>query len=259
MNQFKLIAGPCVLESLEHSVFIASEIKPICEGLGFDYYYKSSFDKANRTKLDHYRGFNLIEAFGLFGELKAKTGVKILTDFHDPCQVESLKNVVDVLQIPAFLCRQTDMLTAAAKSGCVINIKKGQFASARDTKRMVEKITETNADAEVWLTERGTTFGYDNLVVDMRNLVLMKEYAPVIFDATHSIQMGAAGGSRGANHEFIFPLARAASAVGVDGLFLEVHQDPDNAPCDGPSMLPLNQLEKTLKTLEGINELVKRY
>jgi len=253
---FKLIAGPCVLESIDHATSMANRLKEICHDLDLDFYYKSSFDKANRTKLDHFRGFNIFEAVDIFNVLKKETGVKIITDFHEPWQASVLRYSVDMLQIPAFLCRQTDLLVAAAKAGPIINIKKGQFASARDTKRMLGKIAETNPDCEVWLTERGSSFGYDNLVVDMRNLIIMKEYAPVVLDATHAIQMGAAGGSRGATKEFIAPLARAGVAVGIDAIFLEVHDNPDIAPSDGNSMLNIEDLKPLLTDLVNIHKVV---
>ena len=250
-NRLTLISGPCVLESVEHATFMAKEIKSRCDDLDIQHIFKASWDKANRTALDHYRGYPLDEAIDMFREIKSEVDVPILTDFHESWQAKKLKDVVDVLQIPAFLCRQTDMLVEAAKTGLPVNVKKGQFISAEDTERVVGKV----GDADVWLTERGNIFGYGNYIVDMRNLVIMKRYAPVIFDATHSVQQGAKGGSSGSQKEFIEPLAKAAIAVGVDGLFMEVHDNPDKALSDGTSSLHLDDLTPLLKKLKNLYEV----
>lgn len=250
-NRLTLIAGPCALESVEHATFMAKEIKSRCDDLDIQYIFKASWDKANRTALDHYRGYPLGEAIDMFREIKNGVDVPILTDFHESWQAEKLKDVVDVLQIPAFLCRQTDMLVEAAKTGLPVNVKKGQFISAEDTERVVGKV----GGADVWLTERGNIFGYGNYIVDMRNLVIMKRYAPVIFDATHSVQQGAKGGSSGSQKEFIEPLAKAAVVVGVDGLFMEVHDNPDKALSDGTSSLDLKKLSLLLIKLKRLYEV----
>ena len=250
-NRLTLISGPCVLERVEHATFMAKEIKSRCDDLDIQHIFKASWDKANRTALDHYRGYPLDEAIDMFREIKSEVDVPILTDFHESWQAEKLKDVVDVLQIPAFLCRQTDMLVEAAKTGLPVNVKKGQFISAEDTERVVGKV----GDADVWLTERGNIFGYGNYIVDMRNLVIMKRYAPVIFDATHSVQQGAKGGSSGSQKEFIEPLAKAAIAVGVDGLFMEVHDNPNKALSDGTSSLHLDDLTPLLKKLKNLYEV----
>jgi len=214
--------------------------------LDIQYIFKASWDKANRTELKSYRGYKLDLAVNMFQEIKNGADVSITTDFHESWQAEKLKDVVDVLQIPAFLCRQTDMLVCAAKTGLPINVKKGQFISAEDTEKIVDKVK----GSDVWLTERGNIFGYGSYVVDMRNLVIMKRFAPVIFDATHSVQQGAKGGSSGSQREFIEPLAKAAVAVGVDGLFMEVHDNPDKALSDGTSSLDLKDLTPLLKKLK---------
>ena len=230
---------------------MAKEIKSRCDDLDIQHIFKVSWDKANRTALDHYRGYPLDEAIDMFREIKSQVDVPILTDFHESWQAEKLKDVIDVLQIPAFLCRQTDMLVCASKTGLPVNIKKGQFVSAEDTERMVGKV----GDAEVWLTERGNIFGYGSYIVDMRNLVIMRKYAPVIFDATHSVQQGAKGGSSGSQKEFIEPLAKAAVSVGVDGVFMEVHDNPTEALSDGTSSLDLKDLTPLLKKLKTLYEI----
>jgi 2-dehydro-3-deoxyphosphooctonate aldolase (KDO 8-P synthase) len=250
-NKLTVISGPCVLESVKHATFMAKEIKSRCDDLDIQHIFKVSWDKANRTALDHYRGYPLDEAIDMFREIKSQVDVPILTDFHESWQAEKLKDVIDVLQIPAFLCRQTDMLVCASKTGLPVNIKKGQFVSAEDTERMVGKV----GDAEVWLTERGNIFGYGSYIVDMRNLVIMRKYAPVIFDATHSVQQGAKGGSSGSQKEFIEPLAKAAVSVGVDGVFMEVHDNPTEALSDGTSSLDLKDLTPLLKKLKTLYEI----
>jgi 2-dehydro-3-deoxyphosphooctonate aldolase (KDO 8-P synthase) len=250
-NRLTLISGPCVLESVKHATFMAKEIKSRCDDLDIQHIFKASWDKANRTALDHYRGYPLDEAVDMFREIKSEADVLITTDFHESWQAEKLKDVVDVLQVPAFLCRQTDMLVCAAKTGLPINVKKGQFISAEDTEKIVDKVK----GSDVWLTERGNIFGYGSYVVDMRNLVIMKRFAPVIFDATHSVQQGAKGGSSGSQKEFIEPLAKAAVAVGVGGLFMEVHDNPDKALSDGTSSLDLKDLTPLLKKLKILYEV----
>ncbi len=247
-NKLTVISGPCVLENVKHAIFMAKEIKSRCDDLDIQHIFKVSWDKANRTALDHYRGYPLDETVDMFREIKSEVDVPILTDFHESWQAEKLKDVIDVLQIPAFLCRQTDMLVCASKTGLPINVKKGQFISAEDTERIVGKVK----GSDVWLTERGNIFGYGNYIVDMRNLVIMKRYAPVIFDATHSVQQGAKGGSSGSQKEFIEPLAKAAIAVGVDGLFMEVHDNPNKALSDGTSSLHLDDLTPLLKRIKRL-------
>jgi len=258
-----LIAGPCVIES-ETIVFeIAKELKRYQEDKDIDFYFKASFDKANRTSLDSFRGPGLEKGLKILQKVKETFGYKILTDVHESYQIKDVAKVADVLQIPAFLCRQTDLLVEAAKTDCVVNIKKGQFLNPADMKYSVMKVLKTRGveevsyeaskKAKVWLTERGTTFGYGNLVVDMRSLVIMREFAPVIFDATHSVQMpGAGDGKSGGKREFVAPLARAAAAVGVDGFFFETHIDPDSAKSDGPNMLKLEDLHKLVENIKSI-------
>ena len=255
-----LIAGPCVIESREIVFEIAKKLKKYHEDENIDFYFKDSFDKANRTSIDSFRGPGLKEGLKILKEVKEEFGYKILTDIHESSQVKEVSKVADVLQIPAFLCRQTDLLVEAAKSDCVVNIKKGQFLSPENMKYSVLKVLKTRGferidfktskKAKVWLTERGSTFGYGNLVVDMRSLVIMREFAPVIFDATHSVQMpGSGDGTTGGNREFVAPLSRAASAVGVDGFFFETHINPDEALSDGPNMVTLEKLDRILSTL----------
>ncbi len=258
-----LIAGPCVIESEEIVFEIAKKLKKYNEDEDIDFYFKASFDKANRTSLESFRGPGLEKGLEILQNIKNEFGYKILTDIHESSQVKDVAKVSDVLQIPAFLCRQTDLLVEAAKSACVVNIKKGQFINPTDMKFSVLKILktrgfdecsyETSKDAKVWLTERGSSFGYGNLVVDMRSLVIMREFAPVIFDATHSVQMpGSGDGKSGGKREFVAPLSRAASAVGVDGFFFETHISPDDALSDGPNMVTLEELEAIVKKVREI-------
>lgn len=258
-----LIAGPCVIESKENLFSVAKELMKYHEDESIEFYFKSSFDKANRTSLESFRGPGLDEGLKLLDEVRREFGYNLLTDIHTPNQAKVVAEVVDVLQIPAFLSRQTDLLVEAAKTKAVVNIKKGQFLNPTDMRYSVKKVLETRGIKEegfevakkngVWLTERGTTFGYGNLVVDMRSFLLMREFAPVIFDATHSVQMpGMAGGSSGGKREFVAPLARAASAIGVDGFFFETHTNPCEALCDGPNMLNLEDLDKTIKDIKAI-------
>lgn len=240
-----LVSGPCVIESLDHCLLMASKIKDICHELSIPYVFKASFDKANRTRLTNYRGLSVQDAVPVFRKIKEELDVPIVTDFHESWQAEVLAECVDILQIPAFLCRQTDMLVAAAKTGLTVNIKKGQFVSGNDTDRMVNKSTSTG-NKKVLLTERGNTFGYGDYVVDYRNLVIMRDFAPTIFDVGHSLQKGCSGGSSGSNLHFAEPLMRAALAVGVDGIFMEVHDNPEKALSDGTSSIKLSDLSNIL-------------
>jgi 2-dehydro-3-deoxyphosphooctonate aldolase (KDO 8-P synthase) len=263
-----LIAGPCVIESEELLLNVASKLVKYHEDPNIDFYFKSSFDKANRTSIESFRGPGLDKGLKLLQKVKDEFGFKLLTDIHEAAQAQPVAEVVDVLQIPAFLCRQTDLLVAAAKTKAVVNVKKGQFLNPADMRHSVRKILQTRGikkegyevakEAKVWLTERGSTFGYGNLVVDMRSLEIMRAFAPVIFDATHSVQMpGAANGSSGGKREFVPTLARAAAAVGVDGYFFETHIAPCEALCDGPNMLDLEQLEKVLNQIRAIENALK--
>jgi 2-dehydro-3-deoxyphosphooctonate aldolase (KDO 8-P synthase) len=253
-----LIAGPCVLESRTHAFDMAGALKEIAARRGIGFVYKTSFDKANRTSAKSARGLGLDKALTIFAELREKLGVPMLTDVHEPDQCAPIAQVVDVLQIPAFLCRQTDLLVAAAKTGRAVNVKKGQFLAPWDMANVVEKITGAG-NANVLVTERGVSFGYNTLVSDMRALpVLAALGAPVIFDATHSVQQpGGKGMSSGGEGEFVPVLARAAVAVGVAGLFIETHQDPDRAPSDGPNMIPLKAMEPLLERLMEFDALAK--
>tara|TARA_A100001015_G_scaffold245089_1_gene280906 strand:- start:1186 stop:2013 length:828 start_codon:yes stop_codon:yes gene_type:complete len=261
-KQFTLIAGPCQMESEEHALFMAENLKRICEENDVNLIYKSSFDKANRTSAKSKRGLGLEKTLAVFKKVKEKYKLPILTDIHNEEQIERLKNedAVDILQIPAFLCRQTDLLKKAAESGKIINVKKGQFLSPWDVKNIVEKMQHFGSE-KLLLTERGASFGYNNLVADMRSLAVMAETGfPVVFDATHSVQQpGGLGGASGGNREFVKVLARAAIAVGVAAIFAEVHEDPDNAPSDGPCMLELDKLSEILAELKAIDKVVKKY
>jgi 2-dehydro-3-deoxyphosphooctonate aldolase (KDO 8-P synthase) len=255
-----LLAGPCQTESLDHSLMMASNIKRICDKLGINFVYKSSFDKANRSSVGGQRGAGLEKTLPIFAEVKKQFGCPIITDIHNEEHCRILANCpeVDILQIPAFLCRQTDLLEAAAKTGKVINIKKGQFLAPWDAANIVKKMDHFG-NQNVMLTERGASFGYNTLVSDMRSLPIMaKTGCPVVFDATHSVQQpGGQGSTSGGQREFVETLASAAVAVGVAALFMEVHQDPDNAPSDGPCMVRLDNLEKLLTRLKRLDEVVK--
>ncbi|WP_298981800.1 3-deoxy-8-phosphooctulonate synthase [uncultured Roseibium sp.] len=255
---FSLIAGPCAMESRDHAMECAEAIKGIADGLGIGLVYKSSFDKANRTSLSGGRGVGLKDALPIFAEVKEKFGLPVITDVHSADQCASIAEVIDVLQIPAFLCRQTDLLVAAAKTGKAVNVKKGQFLAPWDMKNVLAKVTGSG-NPNVLLTERGASFGYNTLVTDMRSLPIMAQTgAPVVFDATHSVQQpGGQGASTGGDRTMVPVLARAAVAVGVGGLFIETHPDPDKAPSDGPNMVPLNKLEALLKQLQAIDAVVK--
>lgn len=254
-----IIAGPCQMESREHAFDMAGSIKEITDKLGIGFVYKSSFDKANRTSLSSKRGIGLEKAMEIFADLKREFQVPVLTDVHTEEQCAMVADIVDVLQIPAFLCRQTDLLIAAAKTGRVINVKKGQFLAPWDMKNVLAKITESG-NPNVMACERGVSFGYNTLVSDMRALPIMAAFgSPVIFDATHSVQQpGGQGTSSGGQREFVETLARAAVAVGVAGVFLETHQDPDNAPSDGPNMVRLDNLSNLLETLMAFDRLAKK-
>ena len=254
-----IIAGPCQMESRDHAFDMAGSIKEITDKLGIGFVYKSSFDKANRTSLSSKRGIGLEKAMEIFADLKHEFQVPVLTDVHTEEQCAMVADIVDVLQIPAFLCRQTDLLIAAAKTGRVINVKKGQFLAPWDMKNVLAKITESG-NPNVMACERGVSFGYNTLVSDMRALPIMAAFgSPVIFDATHSVQQpGGQGTSSGGQREFVETLARAAVAVGVAGVFLETHQDPDNAPSDGPNMVRLDNLSNLLETLMAFDRLAKK-
>jgi 2-dehydro-3-deoxyphosphooctonate aldolase (KDO 8-P synthase) len=254
-----LIAGPCALESRAHALEMVSALKDIAGKMGIGLVYKTSFDKANRTSAKSNRGIGLDDALPIFAELREKLGVPILTDVHEPQQCARVAQVVDVLQIPAFLCRQTDLLVAAAATGRVINIKKGQFLAPWDMANVVAKVTGAG-NRNVLVTERGASFGYNTLVSDMRALPILARTtgAPVIFDATHSVQQpGGQGTSSGGEREFVPLLARAAVAVGIAGIFIETHQDPDHAPSDGPNMVPLKQMDALLRRLIEFDRLAK--
>ena len=252
-----LIGGPCALESAELARTVAGTMQEICGRLGINYVFKASFDKANRTSLDSYRGPGLTDGLALLGKIRRELQVPVISDIHDVTQVDAAAEVLDIIQIPAFLCRQTDLLTAAARTGKTVNVKKGQFVSPWDMKNVVAKIRGAGGK-KLMLVERGASFGYNNLVVDMRSLPIMRSFGcPVIFDATHSVQLpGGAGGSSGGQREFIAPLARAAVAVGIDGLFMEIHPDPEKALCDGPNSIPLDQIEQLLRQILRIRESV---
>ena len=252
-----LIAGPCQLENREHAIYIAENIKKICDKLKINFVYKTSFDKANRTSHLSQRGLGLEKSVKIFEEIKKNLNIPILTDVHSVEQCELLKNSIDIIQIPAFLCRQTDLLQSAAKTNLVINIKKGQFLAPWDVSNILRKVEDFNKN--ILLTERGVSFGYNTLVSDMRSISIMKrENYPVIFDATHSVQQpGGKGNRSGGQREFIYDLSKAAVSIGISGLFIEVHDDPDNAPSDGPNMLKLSELESFLVKIIKLDNLVK--
>ncbi|MBW3098472.1 3-deoxy-8-phosphooctulonate synthase [Pseudohoeflea coraliihabitans] len=254
-----LIAGPCQMQSRVHAFEVAGRLKEICADLDIGLVYKSSFDKANRTSLQATRGLGLAQSLEIFSDLKAEFGLPVLTDVHTEAQCAEVAPVVDILQIPAFLCRQTDLLVAAARTGRVINVKKGQFLAPWDMQNVLAKILGSG-NADVLLTERGASFGYNTLVSDFRSLPIMAAMgAPVIFDATHSVQQpGGQGGSSGGQRQFVETLARAAVAVGVAGVFIETHEDPDNAPSDGPNMVPLDQMPRLLETLLAFDAIAKQ-
>jgi 2-dehydro-3-deoxyphosphooctonate aldolase (KDO 8-P synthase) len=258
---FTLIAGPCVIESRDLALQVAEQVKAITDRLGIHYVFKASFDKANRSSGGSFRGPGMEGGLAVLGEVKQQLGLQVLTDIHESQQAVPVAEIVDVLQIPAFLCRQTDLLLAAAEAvrgtGKTINVKKGQFLAPWDMVQVVQKLRDADV-ANLWLTERGSSFGYNTLVVDFRSLSQLKVLGcPVIFDATHSVQQpGGLGSSSGGQREFVAPLARAAAAVGVDGIFVEVHPDPDQALSDGPNMVPLHRLEPLLEQLLVIHNAV---
>ena len=257
-NPFTLIAGPCQLESEAHALKISTELKKITTELNINLIYKTSFDKANRTSLSGKRGMGLEKSIPIFDKIRKEVDVPILTDVHTIDQCALVAKHVDVLQIPAFLCRQTDLLIAAAKTGKIINVKKGQFLAPWDMANVIKKI-EDSGNKNILITERGTSFGYNTLVSDMRALPIMSKFGfPIVFDATHSVQQpGGMGEKSGGQREFVPTLARAAVAVGVGAVFIETHEDPDNAPSDGPNMVPLNELKSLLKKLTKIDSLIK--
>ncbi len=257
-NPLLLIAGPCALESEELARTVAAEMQAICARLGISYVFKASFDKANRTSLESYRGPGLVEGLETLFRIREELQVPVISDIHDVSQVAPAAEVLDIIQIPAFLCRQTDLLVAAAKTDKPINLKKGQFVSPWDMKNGVNKLRGAGG-TKTMLVERGASFGYNNLVVDMRSLPVMRGFdCPVIYDATHSVQLpGGSGGSSGGQREFIAPLSRAAVAAGIDGLFMEVHPNPDKALCDGPNSLSLGSIESLLTQLVRIHEAAR--
>jgi 2-dehydro-3-deoxyphosphooctonate aldolase (KDO 8-P synthase) len=255
-----LLAGPCVIEGLERSLKIGREIKAITSRLGIPYIFKASFDKANRSSYAGFRGPGLEEGLKILKIIKDELQVPVVSDIHCSTQIEEAAKVIDLLQIPAFLCRQTDLLYAAAKSGKAINVKKGQFMSPNDMKNVIDKLRE-GGNENIMLTERGATFGYNNLVVDMRSFPIMRSFGyPVVFDATHSVQLpGGAGTSSAGNREYVEYLTRAAVGVGVDALFMEVHDNPEEALCDGPNMVYLDKLEDILKDALAIDNIVRKH
>jgi 2-dehydro-3-deoxyphosphooctonate aldolase (KDO 8-P synthase) len=253
-----LIAGPCVIESEEHALFMATSIAAICRQLAVPYIFKASYDKANRTAISSFRGPGLTEGLRILRKVREQVNVPVLTDVHDASQATAAGEVVDVLQIPAFLCRQTDLLIAAARTNRAVNIKKGQFVAPQDMRHAVAKIQESG-NPNVSLTERGASFGYHNLVVDMRSLAIMRTYAPVIFDATHSVQLPSQGTQSGGQPEFIPLLSRAAVAAGIDGIFMEVHDNPAAAKSDGTNALPLAHLKPVLEQLLAIRHALATY
>jgi 2-dehydro-3-deoxyphosphooctonate aldolase (KDO 8-P synthase) len=258
-GRLTIIAGPCVIESHEHAMMMARECSQRARAAGLDYVFKSSFDKANRSSVKSFRGPGVEAGLEILSAIKQELNLPVLTDVHDTAQVEAVAEVADVLQIPAFLCRQTDLIFAAAQTGRAVNIKKGQFLAPQDARNIVEKALSAGAE-RVMLTERGASFGYNNLVVDMRAFPIMKEFGvPIIFDATHSLQLpGGLGHATGGLSEYIEPIARAGVACGVDGVFMEVHEAPERAPSDGPNMLPLDRMGSLLKVLRDIHALISK-
>lgn len=257
MSKFKLIAGPCVIESEENVMLIAEKVKEIAERLNLDYYFKASFDKANRTSISSFRGPGIDEGLRILQKVKDTYGLKICTDIHEPWQAERVSQVADIIQIPAFLCRQTDLLVAAAKTGKLINVKKAQFLAPWDMGNVVRKLEESG-NKNIMLCERGSTFGYNTLVVDMTGILEMKKFGyPVVFDATHSVQKpGGKGTATGGNRDYVEPLAKAAIAAGADALFFEVHPDPDTALSDGPNMVRLDEFEGLLRRVIKVYDAV---
>ena len=263
-KRFFLIAGPCVIESEQSALDIAGELKAITSSLGIPFIYKSSFDKANRSSGTSFRGLGMEKGLEILAKVKREIGVPVLTDIHDVSEIEPVAKVVDVMQTPAFLCRQTDFIRACAQSGKPINFKKGQFLSPHEMLNVIEKAraaaAEKNLPDQFMVCERGASFGYNNLVSDMRSLAIMREaHAPVVFDATHSVQLpGGQGNASGGQREFVPVLARAAVAVGISGLFMETHPDPAKALSDGPNAVPLHRMKELLESLAAIDTVVKR-
>ncbi len=254
-SNLTLLAGPCVAESESLCLEVADYMRTLCAELGFNYVFKASFDKANRSSADSKRGPGLDNGLAYLAAVKAKYNLPIVTDIHEVCQIESTAKVADILQIPAFLCRQTDLLVAAAQTGKVVNIKKGQFMAPEDMKGAVAKV-QASGNSRIMLTERGNSFGYHNLVVDMRGLVTMREFAPVCFDATHSVQLpGGLGNASGGQRHFALPLARAAAAIGIDALFTEVHPCPEKAFSDGPNSLNFEDIKTLLTQIKVIHDI----
>ncbi len=253
-----VIAGPCVIESKESALRHAAALKERADRVGVPYIFKASYDKANRSSADSFRGLGLDQGLAILAEVKAKIGVPVLTDVHESAQVAAVKEVADILQIPAFLCRQTDFVAAVAQSGRVVNVKKGQFLAPWDMRNVIDKILSTG-NQQILVTERGASFGYNNLVSDMRSLVVMREMGyPVVFDATHSLQLpGGLGNASGGERKYIPALARAGVATGIDALFMEVHENPDQALSDGPNSLALENFEALLRKVKEIDALVK--
>ena len=251
------VLGPCVIESYEHASMMARSIKEICEEVGVGFVYKSSFDKANRSSIDSFRGEGMEFGLGILRQIKEDIGVPVITDVHETWQVEKAAEVADIIQIPAFLCRQTDLLVEAARSGRAVNVKKGQFLAPWDAKNIVDKLRAAGCD-KILLTERGASFGYNNLVVDLRSFPIMRSFGvPVVFDVTHSLQLpGGLGKATGGQAQYIEDFARAGVACGIDAVFMEVHNDPSNAPSDGPNQLPLERLKALLSKLVEIHEIV---
>jgi 2-dehydro-3-deoxyphosphooctonate aldolase (KDO 8-P synthase) len=256
-GRLTIIAGPCVIESAQHALMMARELSARARAAGLDFVYKSSFDKANRSSAKSFRGLGMMEGLSILQLVKDELGVPVLTDVHDAEQVGPASEVADVLQIPAFLCRQTDLIVAAAHSGCAVNVKKGQFLAPHDARNIVEKAQAAGCQ-RLLLTERGVSFGYNNLVVDMRSFPIMRGFGvPVVYDVTHSLQLpGGLGQATGGQPEYIEPLARAGVACGVDAVFMEVHDNPAVAPSDGPNMLPLGRFGPLLRTLRDLHALV---
>ncbi len=258
-SPFVLIAGPCQMESASHGMEMASALKELTDKMHIPFVFKASFDKANRTSINGIRGMGLEKALIAFADIKSKLNCPVLTDIHEPFQCPIAAEVIDVLQIPAFLCRQTDLVIAAGKTGCVINVKKGQFMAPWDMKNVVAKIESTGND-KIILTERGVSFGYNTLVVDMRSLPIMKQTGyPVVFDATHSVQQpGGQGASSGGQREFAPVLANCAVTTGIAGVFIETHETPDTAPSDGPNMIPLKEMQSVLAKLQQYDAIAKQ-
>jgi 2-dehydro-3-deoxyphosphooctonate aldolase (KDO 8-P synthase) len=257
-GRLTIIAGPCAIESEEHAMMMARECAQRARNAGLDFVFKSSFDKANRSSIKSFRGVGMEAGLEILRHIKSEIGVPVVTDIHDPAQVDSVAQVADILQIPAFLCRQTDLILAAAQSGCAVNIKKGQFLAPEDARNIVEKAQAAGCE-RLMLTERGVSFGYNNLVVDMRSFPIMNEFGvPIVFDVTHSLQLpGGLGNATGGLSQYIEPLARAGVACGVDAVFMEVHDAPERAPSDGPNMLPLARMGSLLENLRDIQALVR--